>query len=724
VLAVTVAGCSLEPLDKDQCLLTSDCEEGRVCVSGRCRNSSLGFDSDGGSLMVGDAGAGVAVADGEGRDAAEDRQLGSGTPPKNDAPVEDATVRLADAPADVDAGPPDRPGVPIGTQDAAPETGPPGCGDGVRQAGEACDDGNRIDEDGCTDACTLPTCGDGITQAGEECDDGNASDDDRCTKACTWVHFKQIVGQSTGGCALRTNGTVTCWGGATAAWVPPADRFTSIARGDCGVRVDGTIACWGYHWLEPAGRYTQVAVGGQRFVCGVRVDGTNGCEGEPGSAGADPPAGKFTRVAADRDAACAIREDGQVVCWGSDPIVKTGVPTGAFVEISVGGSAACATDAKGKVTCWGGVTSPADLGGPGPVRAVVVDGCYACGIRPEGTPVCWQDTTRACRGGDRSWSGGTDWAAGRYVQINTWPCGIVDSGLITCGFAWQPHDVVSPTAPPERAAYLAPPVRGATAADDGPVCLLGIQGQPRCPGVDSLDPPGPFQQLAATGISYNCGLDFTGHISCWLHPIPDPSGTYRQITGGAYHICALDTEGTVSCWAPPDNLKEVPYHDTILQPPAGAFKAISAGRYQTCGLRPEGAVECWGEMELAASLGPSVFLQLKKPPVGSFEEVAAGFTDSCARTAEGVIRCWGVGPVTTRPAPTGLHGLSVGDVVACGLTADDELQCWGDLTGWIFMPKGPFRSVDVGRRAYAVRRNGTVVAFGAIGAWLSGDHLP
>ena len=57
------------------------------------------------------------------------------------------------------------------------------CGDGIKQAGEACDDGNTIDTDGCRNDCTR--CGDGVMQAeaGEQCDDGNSVDGDGCT-AC------------------------------------------------------------------------------------------------------------------------------------------------------------------------------------------------------------------------------------------------------------------------------------------------------------------------------------------------------------------------------------------------------------------------------------------------------------------------------------------------------------------------------------------------------------
>jgi cysteine-rich repeat protein len=47
----------------------------------------------------------------------------------------------------------------------------PACGDGVLQQREECDDGNEVDNDGCTNSCTSPVCGDGVVQDDEMCDD-------------------------------------------------------------------------------------------------------------------------------------------------------------------------------------------------------------------------------------------------------------------------------------------------------------------------------------------------------------------------------------------------------------------------------------------------------------------------------------------------------------------------------------------------------------------------
>ncbi len=72
-----------------------------------------------------------------------------------------------------------------------PDTTPwitPGCGDGVQEADEACDDGAANSDtlpDACRTDCLLPSCGDGVTDAGEACDDGETWGGDGCDPTCT-----------------------------------------------------------------------------------------------------------------------------------------------------------------------------------------------------------------------------------------------------------------------------------------------------------------------------------------------------------------------------------------------------------------------------------------------------------------------------------------------------------------------------------------------------------
>lgn len=79
---------------------------------------------------------------------------------------------------------------------------PAGCGDGLRDAGEACDDGNLVLGDGCSTTCLVEDgftcvgktgglsscngggCGNGMLSLREGCDDGNATGGDGCSATC------------------------------------------------------------------------------------------------------------------------------------------------------------------------------------------------------------------------------------------------------------------------------------------------------------------------------------------------------------------------------------------------------------------------------------------------------------------------------------------------------------------------------------------------------------
>ncbi|PLX21916.1 hypothetical protein C0584_01095 [Candidatus Parcubacteria bacterium] len=111
------------------------------------------------------------------------------------------------------------------------------CGDGFVSPPEECDDANSVDGDGCnTDSNNcLHTCGDGSLDSGEECDDGNSIDGDGCntlTASCSYVC-------GDGSCSAAESASGSCPGDCT---LPPVCGNGVVESGeDCddGNTVDG-----------------------------------------------------------------------------------------------------------------------------------------------------------------------------------------------------------------------------------------------------------------------------------------------------------------------------------------------------------------------------------------------------------------------------------------------------------------------------------------------------
>ena len=105
------------------------------------------------------------------------------------------------------------------------------CGDGVQNPGEACDDGNLVDGDGCDSNCTLTGCGNGVVTAGEQCDDGNHAPGGCCSPSCQFA----AAGSPCDDGNLCTNGDA-CSAGVCAGAAEPAPACHGAARTSLVVR--------------------------------------------------------------------------------------------------------------------------------------------------------------------------------------------------------------------------------------------------------------------------------------------------------------------------------------------------------------------------------------------------------------------------------------------------------------------------------------------------------
>lgn len=106
---------------------------------------------------------------------------------------------------------------------------PSSCGDGVTDSGEECDDGNTVEDDGCTTSCT--SCGNGMASGPEQCDDGNNDDGDCCSAACLYESYgNSCTGPPSGDCTAPG-----CDGAGTCAELPANEGVSCDDGDECSI---------------------------------------------------------------------------------------------------------------------------------------------------------------------------------------------------------------------------------------------------------------------------------------------------------------------------------------------------------------------------------------------------------------------------------------------------------------------------------------------------------
>ncbi|MEZ4366568.1 MAG: hypothetical protein R2939_09810 [Kofleriaceae bacterium] len=241
------------------------------------------------------------------------------------------------------------------------------CGDGRLDPGEACDDGNDVDDDECTNACARPTCGDGVVSGDEACDAGAANGDDRaCTSRCL---------EATCGDNLLQVGVEECDAGPDNA----DDEFctTACIRNVCG---DGLV----FAGVEACDDGNQASGDGCRADCG-KVEACGDAAVDAGEACDDGNANPADGC----DACVATSWTAEVLLGGAVPAVDTELftPMGLAIDASgrlyvadTGAHRIRRLETDGTMTVVAGSGLAGDAGDGGDATAARLDG-------PRGTAV-------------------------------------------------------------------------------------------------------------------------------------------------------------------------------------------------------------------------------------------------------------------------------------------------------------------------------------------------
>jgi alpha-tubulin suppressor-like RCC1 family protein len=494
------------------------------------------------------------------------------------------------------------------------------------------------------------------------------------------------------------------------------NRLTAVAAGvehACAVRADGTVSCWGRNDDGELGDSTHTPRSTAGLVMGV----------------ADAKA-----IAAGARHTCAATTSGAVFCWGADDSGQLGDGGGASratpiavagithaVDVAAGAAFSCAVLADGTAQCWGdnsqgqlGDGGPATAGrAPTPVFALTdartisasTHGQHACALRDDETLWCW-GANNSGQLGDGSTTARPQPAPVQALQAVT----SVSAGLLhTCAatradgmYCWGAnnsgqlgHEGAVPEPSPVKVPLVTDAV--AVAAGDGHTCAIRQSGQTLCWGANG---DGQLGEGSTSGL-----------------PIPtavtglDASATIVGIVAGGLFSCARDGFGAVFCWGD-DHYGELGTGREIVRASAapvasvaGAVDLATGGQHtcvatltkdDTTGVTSNRAL-CWGANN-AGQLGDGMTDDRGRaaPVAGDVEAVtvAAGLAHSCAIARDGALFCWGrgsagqLGPnhLIDTPAPTpialasGAGSVAAGDMHTCAALTDGSAWCWGDNT--------------------------------------------
>lgn len=328
--------------------------------------------------------------------------------------------------------------------------------------------------------------------------------------------------------------------------IESSSTYTSIGLGEeysCAVKTDGTLACWGSNTNSTLGivglTSTSVPVdvttilgvssvyGSRSHTCALTVFGV-GCWGDnsygqlgEGTTINQPVPGlvfglpsNVVEVSLGDTFTCA-RTTTSVYCWGDNtfwflgdgtqtdsltPVSPTGLSSVGVISISSKYKNSCAVLSSGSIRCWGGSnsvgehgngttsssTTPVSVSGIATATKVVVGRIHSCALLADGTVSCWgiagangSGLTSSTPVSVAGLSNIDDISAG-----NDHNCALTDGGGVKC---WGDN-------------FYGQLGNGSTVDSASPVNVVGLES-----GVKAI----------SLGVVHSCALKNAGSVVCW-----------------------------------------------------------------------------------------------------------------------------------------------------------------------------------------------------------------
>ena len=502
------------------------------------------------------------------------------------------------------------------------------------------------------------------------------------------------IGVSGGICALDRNGNPQC-AADDEPLLPAPGRYLDLGLGSgggCGVKRDGGVACWGDSPAPPAwieGDMVAISAG-EAHLCGLRKTGELLCWGEDRSGSTRPPSGVFTQVVSGRNFSCALRDDGAVACWGEGEAVAEAPRGTGHSDLAADGGSACAIDAQARIRCWGNDAPWLRSLEYHLAQDIEIGAHFGCFLGM-GYIQCIGDHEK----GEPSFP--WDEAYSALVARGGQVCALTQEGDVTCRGARRLH----------LEANAVSTWHGAIAAGGAHTCSVDDAGLVNCWGRNAhgqRTPPAIRARSLALDADHGCASASDGRLHCWGDDAyggsTPPTTPVRAFDVGQFNGCALVADGaggTASCWGWNE--------DGQGTPPAGAYASVATAFNHSCGLRGDGTVACWGYGADGQTTAPA----------GTFLAVDAGERHSCALSIEGELHCWGLGTEGQTRAPQGaFRSFASGAFHNCGIRMDGTLACWGrNRDGQASPPAGRHVAVAAGfAHSCAIRDDGARICWG------------